>query len=167
VKGLRRWLRRRQSPGELARVLEKCSKQMHPADVSRVYLCLYQVQHRGNEADQSALRSCVGELLERYDHDIPEIHQSIEAIQSELGPGRGPRVLGSQGAFRRGDAVCRRLSSGNVEDAVIREFEPSSDHSRRFGRMAGVQVVEADGVSRLDRWFLDSMVPAAAYGRPW
>ena len=138
---------------------------MHPADVSRVYLCLYQVQHRGSPADKAALEGCVAELLEKYSGDAPPLGNEIAAIQRELGPARGPGVPGAHGSFRRGDAVCRPKGD-KLEDAVILEFEPSTEHSRRFGRMAGVQVLTVDG-SRLDRWDLATMQPSQSCGRPW
>ena len=139
---------------------------MHPGDVSRVYLCLYQVQHRGSTEDKAALEACVSELAEKYSQPVPPLADEIAAIQAELGPARGPGVHGAHGRYRRGDAVCFRLADGRHEDAVILEFEPSTEHSRRFGRMVGVQVL-SPGESRLDRWFLDEIKPARACGRPW
>ena len=165
MRRLRRWLRGRQAPQSLAQALDAESKALHPADVSRVYLCLYQVQQRGSPEDKAALEDCVRELVAKYDSDVPPIHAEVRALQAELGPARGPAVHGRHGGFRRGDAVCRKRGE-QIEDAVILEFEPSSEHSRRFGRMAGVQVLEVED-SRIDRWSLDQMVPARDLGRPW
>ena len=165
MRRLRRWLRGRQLPHSLAQALDAESSALHPADVSRVYLCLYQVQQRGSPEDKAALEGCVRDLVEKYDSAVPPIHTEIAALRAELGPARGPAVPGRHGGFRRGDAVCRKLGD-QVEDAVILEFEPSTEHSRRFGRMAGVQVLEVDS-SRIDRWFVDQIRPARDMGRPW
>lgn len=106
----------------------------------------------------------VSEAAARYRHPYDPMHGLVvDQIRATVPRQRGRSVSGKHGDFRRGDAVC--LPQGRtILDGVLLEVEPSSEHATRFGRMAGVQLLSDQS---LTRWFLDELHHGRDYGRPW
>ncbi len=165
---LREWLRK--SPTDLPALgfaLEQVD--LHPEDRRRVEMCRRTADFRGSDPDKYALIVCVEDLDRRYNFPRPDHRDRVAELRAQMKPARGPGVESVYGSFRRGDLVCRvdwRAPDRprKIADAVFLEAEPSTEHSRAYGRMGAVHVL---GAEHLDRWFLSDMRPGRELGRPW
>mgnify|MGYP007046956595 CR=1 FL=1 len=145
---------------------------LHQQDRTDLDLMIRTARHYGDDPRcRAALFQSVDAINDRYVHSYdPLLGRAVDQIRMDLTTQRGRSVPALYGEFRRGDAVCRVLLSSkqgkqpDLQDAVLLEIEPVSDHTRRFGRMAGVQRLDD---LKMTRWFLDEIRHGRDYGRPW
>ena len=171
---MRGWLTRsrvRWAPSSLDDLQEVVDRTpLHSDDRASVQIKIGMARHYGGSPECRAdLIQLVDSLVDRYRYPIePEYALVVDQIRSGLPSSqRGRGVGGLFGEFRRGEVVCLpQIVDGDlmILDGVFLEAEPSSDHTRKFGRMGGVQ--QLCDLS-LTRWFLDEIHHGREYGRPW
>ena len=147
---------------------------LHPYDEDTFAAMVTQVEAAPAEAELDAawlaLTLWCASVLDRYKHSYPtDLGSAVRRVRRDLPVARGPRVVAANGAFRRGDLVCRPVGKGGelvaVHDAVYLDAEPPNKHAQTYGRMAAVHMLTP--VVRIDRWYLDQIYLGLDFGRPF